>query len=259
MNDNDILKGRLKDLANAAYRQNRYAFTNFMSAADMEVFYSNIDSLSFAGYKIFGGREACERVMIAFGREDDCGYEPVFPIATIRVSAVLDKFSDDLNHRDFLGALMNLGLEREMIGDILIMESVSTGRHSCAYVFCVDTIADYITDNLIRIRHTNVKATICSPDEASQLSIHKEPIHIIAASARIDAVAASITGLSRSSTSLLFREKKVTLGGRLYENSSYQHKPGDIFSIRGYGKYEFVESGATTRKGRLNIDLLKYV
>ena len=43
MNENDILKGRLKDLANAAFRQNRYTYTNFLSAADMEVFYSNLE------------------------------------------------------------------------------------------------------------------------------------------------------------------------------------------------------------------------
>ena len=69
MNENDILKGRLKDLANAAFRQNRYTYTNFLSAADMEVFYSNLEQLSFAGYTIFGGRESCDRVMIAFGNE----------------------------------------------------------------------------------------------------------------------------------------------------------------------------------------------
>ena len=79
MNENDILKGRLKDLANAAFRQNRYTYTNFLSAADMEVFYSNLEQLSFAGYTIFGGRESCDRVIIAFGNEADCGYAPAFP------------------------------------------------------------------------------------------------------------------------------------------------------------------------------------
>lgn len=148
MNENDILKGRLKDLANAAFRQNRYTYTNFLSAADMEVFYSNLEQLSFAGYTIFGGRESCDRVMIAFGNEADCGYAPAFPICTMKVSAVSDKFSDDLNHRDFLGALMNLGIEREMVGDILITESTHSGKHNNAYIFCVDTVADYIAENL---------------------------------------------------------------------------------------------------------------
>lgn len=61
-----------------------------------------MDELSFVGYKLFGGREGCERVMIAFGNESDCGYEPTFPIAIVKAAAVQDKFSEDLNHRDFL-------------------------------------------------------------------------------------------------------------------------------------------------------------
>lgn len=259
MNENEVLRGRLSDLANAAYTQNRYTYTNFLSAEDIDVFYSNMDELSFVGYKLFGGREGCERVMIAFGNESDCGYEPTFPIAIVKAAAVQDKFSEDLNHRDFLGALMNLGIEREMIGDILVAESSKTGKHSAAYIFCAESIADYIVESLTRIRHTNMRCSICSPEDTGEIQLQKKPMHIIAASARADAVTATITGLSRSSTSLLFREKKFTLNNRLYENSSYQLKSGDIFSIRGYGKYEFVESGTVTRKGRLNIELLKYV
>lgn len=259
MNENDVLKGRLRDLANAAYTQNRYTYTNFLSAADIDVFYNNIEELSYAGYRLFGGRDGCERVMIAFGSEAYCGYEPDFPISIVKAAALQDKFSEDLNHRDFLGALMNLGVEREMIGDILVAESQKTGKHSAAYIFCADSIADYIVSSLTRIRHTSVHCTICTSEDASEIKLRKEPLHIIAASARADAVAAAITGLSRSSTALLFKEKKFTLNNRLYENSSYQLKPGDIFSIRGYGKYEFLQTGTVTRKGRLNIELLKYV
>lgn len=258
MNSDDILKGRLHDLADAAYTQNRYTYTNFLSASDMEVFYRCESGLSPSGYEIFGGREECDRVMIAFGCEELLGYKCDFPIAAIKVSALIDKFSDDLSHRDFLGALMNLGIEREMIGDILVAQS-SSGKHSFAYIFCVNRVAGYITDNLTRIKHTNVKCALCSADDAQDIRTKKESIHIIAASARIDAVIASLTGLSRSNTSSLFRDKSVSLGHRIYENSSYQLKPGDIFSVKGYGKYEFVQSGAATRKGRLNIDLLRYV
>lgn len=259
MNENEILKGRLKDLADMSYRQNRYTYTNFLSSADMEIFYQNIDQLSYPGYSIFGGRESCERVMIAFGREEYCGCKPDFPISVIKVSAVIDKFSDDLDHRDFLGAIMNLGLQRDMIGDILVSSNDNSGKRSQAYVFCVDTITHYLMDNLIRIKHTNVKCTLCDEKDIDKIQTEKEPVHIIAASSRADAVIAAITGLSRSSTSELFRDKKVSLNNRLYENSSYQLKSGDIFSVKGYGKYEYIEAGPVTRKGRLNITLLKYI
>lgn len=258
MNETDIIKGRLKDLANSAYRQNRYTYTNFLNAADMEIFYNNIEQLSFAGYKIYGGRDMCDRVMIAFGNEDLLGYTEDFPIATIKISALLDKYADDLNHRDFLGALMNLGISRDMIGDILVSSSNGSGKHTEAYVFCCVTVADYIVENLTKIKHTNVKCALCSAQDTQKIQIQKENIHVIAASPRIDAVISALLGMSRSNTATLFTGRKVTLNQRLYENSSYQLKPGDIFSVKGYGKYEFIGKGTETRKGRLNIDLMKY-
>lgn len=101
------------------------------------------------------------------------GYTAEFPISMIKIAAAIDKFSDDLNHRDFLGALMNLGIEREMIGDILVTESGSTGKHCSAYVFCVDTVANYIIDNITQIKHTNVKCRLCKADDIDAVEVQK--------------------------------------------------------------------------------------
>ena len=67
-----------------------------------------------------------------------------FPICTMKVSAVSDKFSDDLNHRDFLGALMNLGIERRWWATYWSPNPLILAKHNNAYIFCVDTVADYI-------------------------------------------------------------------------------------------------------------------
>ena len=56
----------------------------------------------------------------------------------------------------------------------------------------------------------------------------------------------------------MFREKHISLNGRLYQNPSYNLKPGDIISIKGYGKYIFDSVGNETRKGRTYINLKKY-
>ena len=63
---------------------------------------------------------------------------------------MINKFAEELGHRDYLGAVMNLGMERDVIGDILI-------RDKSAYMFCMDNIAGYIQANLEKIRHTSVK------------------------------------------------------------------------------------------------------
>lgn len=157
MNTDALLQGRFKDLANKAYQKNIYTFTNFLSASDLDIFYSILPDINHVPYQIFGGREGCDRVMIRFGSEDMTGYELPFPITILQITPLLDKFSDELTHRDVLGSLMNLGIEREMTGDIVMKESSRSGKRNTAYVFCVSSIADYITDNLTRIKHTNVR------------------------------------------------------------------------------------------------------
>lgn len=259
MTETELLKGRMEDLANRAYRQNTYTYTNFLSSSDLEVFYELCPKLSFVGYRLFGGYEGSDRLMVGFGSEEVNGYTEEFPIDSIRIMPLIDKFSDELTHRDFLGALMNLGIEREMLGDILIRPSDKSGKRNTAYLFCVSKISDYILENLTKVKHTNVKTQLCTSPDLKDLAPGKETMHIIVASPRIDAVAAGITKLSRSQVVTLFREKKVSLNHRIFENNSYMLKPGDVLSIRGYGKYDFIEVGGETRKGRLSVSLNRYV
>lgn len=259
MTESDILKGRIQDLANRAYRQNIYTYTNFLSSSDLEVFYELCPKLSFIDYRLFGGCDGCDRLMIGFGSEESTGYVDTFPIDIIQITPLIDKFSDELTHRDFLGALMNLGIEREMLGDILVRPSDKSGKRNTAYLFCVSKITDYILENLTKIKHTNVKTRLCTSLDFEDIAPKREAMHIIVASPRIDAVIAGITKLSRSQVVTLFREKKISLNQRIFENNSYMLKPGDTLSIRGYGKYDFIEAGGETRKGRVYVSLEKYV
>ena len=97
--------------------------------------------------------------MIRFGSEDTTGYDLPFPITILQITPLMDKFSDELSHRDVLGSLMNLGIEREMTGDIIMKASSRSGIRNTAYVFCVSSIADYISENLTRIKHTSVRVS----------------------------------------------------------------------------------------------------
>lgn len=68
--------------------------------------------MKFAGITLYGGREEAERKILRFGSEAELGYEQPFPICCIRIRPLSAKFADKLSHRDYLGALMNLGIER---------------------------------------------------------------------------------------------------------------------------------------------------
>ena len=149
------LKSRLHDLAGKAYQQNIYTFTGFLGLSEQDLFWQEEPQLRYAGYEFWGGSEHCDRLVLRFGLKEELGYEEPFGIACVHIAPLLEKFSDDFSHRDFLGALMNLGIDRSTLGDIRV-------GHREAYLFCLENIAPYICENLKQVKHTHVRCTIVS-------------------------------------------------------------------------------------------------
>lgn len=233
---------RIEELADTAYQQNRYTFSGFLGLAEQDLFLRAAAGKKHIPYELFGGNEGCERVVGRFGSTALFGYEEAFPIRCLHIAPLSEKFSEDLGHRDYLGALVHLGIDRSTLGDIFIKE------HS-AWLYCLDTIAGFITDSLTRIRHTPVKCTPADsiPDDLRPIL---KPLTVTAASGRLDAVISSLFHLSRSVGQDLFKAGKVFVNGRLTENTSYQLKPGDLISVRGFGRFYFDGVEGETRKGR---------
>lgn len=251
MDDTTLLKRKIMDTANRAYSQNIYCYTNFLSISELSIYHSMQKELSFITSKTFGGSSASERQVIQFGSEKDFGYEDTFPIDTLCVTPLVPKFAESLNHRDYLGAILNLGIDRSLIGDIVIKDHT-------AYIFCINHITDFIIENLTKIKHTNVKCSIYT-SQVDELAPSFDNIEIIAASPRIDAVVAALTKLSRSKVIELFTSGRIYVNSLCCQNHSAQLKSGDILVIRGLGKYIYEGSGSETRKGRVYVQLKKYV
>lgn len=253
MDDEKTLKSRIKDLAMKAYKQNIYMYTFFLTPAELGVFYGMRGELDYIDYECYDRDELCERRMIRFGSYDMFGYEEEWPIKIVSAKPLIDKFSDELSHRDYLGAIMNLGIDRSVVGDIFVKDSKR------AYIFCQDKIAEYIADNLKKIKHTNVSCSILDAQaDVPELKPTLIDVNVIVASARFDAIAAALTKLSRSEILNYFKAGKVFLGGRLETRNSLQLKDGDIFSIRGYGKYMYCGEVKTTKKGRCCVSVKQY-
>ncbi|MGN0435172.1 MAG: YlmH/Sll1252 family protein [Wujia sp.] len=253
MNEEQILVARLRDLANQSYNQNIYTYSTFLTPAELMTLDSMRDELSFIDFEVNGGSELCERCMVRFGSEEQLGYTGEWPISIVQVEPLIEKFADELTHRDFLGAVMNLGIERNVLGDIL----VKNGKK--AYIFCQDKISDFIVDNLTKIKHTNVKCRIISDDEdLKELKPTLVDVKLIVQNPRFDAIIAAAIKCSRSEALNYFKAGKVTLNGRMSERNSITLKEGDIFSVRGHGKYLYCGCGNETRKGRVYVNLKHY-
>lgn len=244
------LKNRFRDLADKAFQQNMFTFTGFLGLSEQDAFWQIEPELRFAGYTIFGGSEDADRKMIRFGNGEELGYEIPFPIVCIHIQPLIAKFADKLSHRDFLGALMNLGIERSTIGDIKVGDKE-------AYLFCQDTIVEYICQNLEQIKHTHVK---CSITENYEEIPQEEPENraIQVSSVRVDAVIAKVYNKSRGDCLELFRTGKVFVNGRLCESNSRLLKAGETVNARGYGKFIYKGEPRETRKGKLCVEVAVY-
>ncbi len=245
--EQQLLK-RFSELAEQSYQNSVYYFTDFLSVTDVSLVYQVAEESEFT---LWGGADGCERVMIRFGNPEEFGYETPFPIQLLKVEPLIKKFAEEITHRDVLGALMNLGIERDTVGDIVVKDKT-------AYVFVVERIAEYIRENLGQIRHTHVRCQVLE-EMPEAVTPQLEGVELIVSSIRLDAVISKLYHLSRNQALDLFRKKLVLVNGRVFENNSGSIREGDAVAVRGYGKFIFRGLQYDTRKGKRAVAVDRYV
>lgn len=248
--EDQLLKKRIEELAARARYQKHYTFTSFLSLAEQEIVWQHTSSIGYPYVEMFGGSDECERKTARFGDLGEIDQESNYPISCIRICPCLEKFADEFSHRDFLGALMNLGIERAVLGDIFI-------ESKTAYVYCLDSIAEYICEHLEQVKHTKVKAKISDTLQNHTAHTLKEVKYQVSAE-RIDSIVAKFCKASRSDAVSYFQNKLVYVNGRLYEKTSGKLKEGDTVSVRGFGKFIYLGVENETKKGKINIKVSVY-
>lgn len=250
MEKDDGLKKRFKELANKSYKQNIYTFTEFLGLNEQSLLNEIENEISYVGIEKFGGTNDCERIMVRFGKEEDLGYLEKFPINCVVVKPLIQKFADDLTHRDMLGALMNLGITREKLGDIII-------HNNEGYIFCHEQITEYIIENLTRVKHTSVCVEV--EDNTKHIDeLYKDEYKsqvIIVDSKRLDAIIAKVYKISRNVSSSLFASGKVYINGKQCFSNSQLIKEEDVISIRGRGRIKYLGNESISKKGRVRIEV----
>lgn len=245
------LQKRFRDLSRLAERKYIVTYSNFLNQNEQNLFHQVIPELETA-CRLYGGYEYAERQMVAF-IPDALSYrltDSDFPIVCLHFRPAHLKFAGEISHRDILGALMGLGIERSRIGDIKL-----EGQEY--YIFCEEGISDFILQSLEQIGRTTVVGEIAQEGDY-RIEQKFEPIEGIVASCRLDAVVAFLTKNSRDKSAMLIRSQKVFVNDRIASSNAYSCKEGDILSIRGFGKYIYEGSCGETRKGRTKISLKKY-
>lgn len=251
MNEEEFLYKRFIELAKKSYDKGIFLFTDFLGLAEQSVFDAARQEFRHVKYESFGGSLGTERIMVRFGDTEELGYSLDFPIVILTCEPINQKFSDKLTHRDFLGAILNLGIERCGIGDIVIRDNVG-------YIFAKEDIAPYIISELTRVKHTEVKTS--EIDGLPEGSLYKTEKKVVQVSGeRLDALIAKAFSLSREKAQSLFMKRLVFLNGKEEDSPAKKPKQGDTVSVRGYGRFIYTGSPTTSKKGKLNAELEIYV
>ena len=250
MNEQEFCKKRLVDLSRQADQKGIVLFSDFLNLNEQNIYHTA--SIEFyTKSQLFGGYVGSVRQMVAFIPDALC-YEWDYPIVCLKLIPQYPKYAEKLTHRDLLGALMNLGIERSRVGDLLC-------RDNEYFVFCEDTIYPFILDNLKQIRHTAVSITVFDQVRELQVQPSFRDVHEIIASNRIDCIIAKAYHMSRSEAAECLASEKVFINGKSITNCNQSCENGAIVSVRGQGRFVFETNNSLSKKGKLRVCFHLYI
>lgn len=243
--DDKQLIAQLNDGIGLCLTRQKPYFMPFMSERKQALLLSELKKAYFDNYLFFGGYGNSERKMLGLFFDEPS--ESSFPISAIEFSF---RKCDKLTHRDFLGSLMSLGIERETVGDILVED----GR---AVVFVKTELSDYVKSQISKVGRIGVKVADADLSKLPQGRGFEEKTYIVS-SLRLDNIVAAVCKLSREKTRTVIMSDSVCVNFEETKNVSLNLKEDDVFTIRGKGKFVLKSILGTTGKGRIRISVIHY-
>ena len=224
-------------------------FTKFLSPREVNMAISRLGL--FVRVESFGGFSDAERCVVSFS---DSGYDGEIPSYMYPVQAIKIKTKNKTvySHRDYLGSLMNLGISRDLLGDIVI-------NNDFAVLFCLEEIADFIMYNLTKVANTSVILEQC---ELAQLDMPEKQFKQFSktvASERLDCIVSALINKSRSSASEFIDRGLVTVNYEIVKNQSHQVKDCTTLSVRGFGKFYIEYGEGLSKKGKIKLSIKQYI
>jgi len=245
---NKELQHRAEELWRRSVDRSIVTHTNFLTPAEQYTL-ERLPYLRSALY-LWGGFPDAER-RIAFFLPEYLIAEDFDPSDHLTAFHIRCRFGS-IGHRDVLGSLLGLGLERWSIGDIH-----TSGEE--AWFFCLPSVAGLISMELTRIGRNGVSVQEIPLDQVTLPARNREEVRFTVSSLRLDAVLAGVFHLSRGTAAELIEGGAVWLNYAVCEKSSATVEPGDVFSLRGYGKACLRETGGKSRKDRVYLVVERYM
>ena len=246
--EDKILVSRIIDTLSATEEKNIIRTTQFLNGHEINLA-KKVASAFNVAYGFYGGYDDAERCMLVSYPDYLYPQDEDIPI---KVICAQTKNKSRLSHRDYMGAVLNLGIKREKIGDIVVCDH-------CGYIFCTEDIADYIVSQIDKIGNCGVVLSVSDFVDISVPPKKFKEITDSVSSIRLDAIVSVGAGVSRSDACGLIQKGAVSVNWEVREKPDFKPCEGDILSVHGFGRILFYNIGGTSKKGRTFITLRRFI
>ena len=244
MENNDFLR-RIEDLAERCEKTASLTHTAFLTPA--EQYELNNWAKYHPDHRIVlnGGHPECERKLAFF-------LPYYMDESDVDISEYVCSFGTKScfgspTHRDYMGAVLGLGIKRSFLGDIWVDGDEAT-------LFCMTSVQRHIIDGLDKVGRYTVRTLPLSLDKVIPPEKQVNKITFSVKSMRFDAVCAGMFGLSRTKAEELISLGNASLNYSQYLKPAAAVKEGDVISVRGFGKGTVGAEGGLSRKGRIFVN-----
>ena len=254
--DDKILLAQILDKVEMVEKKNKIEYTDFLDLAQIELVQKFINKIKLYNYMIYGGFEQAERKMFVIYPDKFNSVVVEKNLSNI-IQIIRIELPDDLKgkytHRDYLGAVIKLGIERKKIGDIIVDQNG-------ADIIVDKDIVKFLLDNLGSLtRFSKSTISVQNIEDLRPVEIKKEELEIIVSSMRLDNVISDLARCSRNKALDIINTERVFINFECETKKTKQVKTGDMITIRGKGRFFVKEIIGQTRSGRTVIKIEKFV
>ncbi|MGM0471268.1 MAG: photosystem II S4 domain protein [Bacillota bacterium] len=245
----ELVAAKVLDKAYEALTKHQPVFTDFLNPYQQELFTSVLDQIYDLKYYLYGGYKQAERNRI--GLVPDYYMEDLIT-ELLTVLEITGNFKfESVSHSDFLGAILATGIERNVVGDLIVQSE------GCQAIIAPE-ISDYLKLNLDRVHKVPVQSEEISTERLAVEPEHVTEVKSTVPSLRLDAVASSGFSTSRTKMAREIKSGNVKLNWQVEEDPAQTVKMDDTISIRRRGRVEIAKRLGRSKKDRIKLILKRY-
>ena len=253
-----LLVSKILDKLEFVQKKNIVETTDFLDMHQKAVAEKVLKSQKITNYICYGGYSNAERVMLVMYPEK---LEDVFNnnqydfnniVKVVKVT-LPNEMRGKYSHRDYLGAVIKIGLKREKVGDIIV-------NLDGADLIVSKDISKYIVDSFKEI--TRFSKSDIYEESIEKLNITEpktEVLNIIIPSMRMDSIVSELIRTSRSKALEIINAERVFVNSEVITKNSKMLKENDIITVKGKGRFKIIKILNSTKKGNLVLEVEKYI